>query len=163
MRKLFTIVLVMVAAIALVAGPVAAQSGSTPIDKEKLKNLNEFLKGGSGANQPAKGPSKQAPAKPAVQPPPKPAVQPATKPVNQTTGKGVVLPPIDKSKATYVGKVSDKMSPERKACVDKCEAGGANCSAKCKSAGKTRDIYESNDCYQCSNAISYCINRCPAK
>ncbi len=161
MRKLFTMILVMAAAIAFLAGSVAAQSGSTTVDKEQLKKLNEFMKDSkvkpSGADvavppKTAQKPAVQTPAKPAVQPPAKLSVQP--KPVVQA---------VDKSKVTYVGKVSEKMSPERKACMDKCEAGRPSCQKRCAEGEKTRDIYVVNDCVSCQNNIIACQKRCPAK
>ncbi len=154
MRKLFTMILVMAAAIAFLAGSAVAQSGSGAIDKEKLKKLNEFMKDSKSGQQtanPAQQPSKpaQPPAKPAAQTPIKPAVQAVQGP--------------DKSKVTYVGKVSEKMSPERKACMDKCEAGRPSCQKRCAEGEKTRDIYVVNDCVSCQNNIIACQKRCPAK
>lgn len=150
MRKLFTIVLIMAAAIALAAGPLSAQSGSTPIDKEKAKQVKEFMS--NSKSKPA-GDANQAATKP-TQPPTKPVVQPPAKPTVQTA---------DKDKATYVGKVSEKMSPARKVCTDKCESSRASCESRCAQGVKTNDIMLKNECLSCRNTIISCLNRCPAK
>ncbi len=152
MRKLFTIALIMMAAIVLLAGPVAAQSGSTPPDKEKLMKLKEFVGRDPKANSQQSNDKPASPSVPA-QATTKP-VQPPAKPAVQTPSKG---------QATFVGKVSDKMSPERKACTDKCEAAQASCEARCKNSVKTDDIALKNECVQCRNTIISCLNRCPAK
>ncbi len=141
MKKFFTTVLVMAAVVALAASPALAQSGSKATDDQQAEKLREFIFG--------KG-AKPAPTKPAVLTPGKSSVK--------------TPPAPDKSKATFVGKVGEeKMSPARKACVDKCESGRARCNNICEQAQKTNDAMMKIDCQNCLQAIITCVNRCPAK
>ncbi len=140
--------LIMILTAALIAGPVMAQGNTSQTAKDRpagLMNLPAVKSSDAKARSNVFQLPKDKPIGPANLP--AKTVQPA-KPSNQKP-------------ATYVGKVSEKISPERKACRDKCTSGQTSCEKRC--AGMKERFEKANCSYSCSTTLAACQKRCPAK